>query len=182
MHIGSLVVTFFCAVLYGILSVEPDTGMVSLIFCLPVTLICTIIGLIKSEGKKKLLVIPVQAIIWLVCSLFGASIFKGMLAVAILFIGGIVLFHVFGNMFGKGEEKTSSEEEDAAPQKSFGEWMPDTLYDENDFRWEKDYAGPNIARYHCNSNGQSVELIEGITQYYSDGNIKGSDGRTYHCR
>lgn len=180
MHIGSMVVTFFSAVLYGILSAgDSDTGMVSLFFCLPVTLICTIVGLIKSEGKTKLLVIPVQIVIWLVCSLFGVSLFKGMLALVILVVGGIALFYFFHNVFGSNKE--GGEEEIEVPQDpAFADSLPNEMIDEDGNHWFRDYTGPNVVRYHCNTTGESTELYEGQTVVHGGVQAVGNDGRTYH--
>ena len=178
MNIGSMIVTFFCAVLYGILSGDSDTGMVSLIFCVPVTLICTIVGLIKSEGKTKLLVIPVQIVIWAVCALLGVHIFKGMIAIAILGIGALVLFHFFGNIFGSGN-KDADEEIKVQQDPAFADRLPNELIDEEGNHWFRDYTGSNVVRYHCNTNGQSTELYEGQTNVYSNRAV-GNDGREYH--
>ena len=180
MNIGSLFVTFFSALLYGILSAgDSDTGMVSLFFCLPVTLICTIVGLIKSEGKTKLLVIPVQIVIWIVCILLGTSIFKGLLAIAIIAVAAFLIIRYVVPIFTseKDEEKDVPEPE---PASSFSDRLPDILLDDDGNRWERDYIGPNISRYHCTALGQSTELIEGATQIYGQGDVRGSDGRTYH--
>ena len=179
MHTGSLVVTFFSALLFGILRgmMEGDAA-VALFLCIPVTLICTIVGLVKSEGKTKLLVIPVQALIWLVCSLFGGGIFKTIFAIVLLAVGAVVLYVVFQNMFGsdkKAEPEKTAEPEDSA----FPNLLPNELIDDNNNHWVRDYTGPNVVRYHCIQTGESTELFEGQTQVYASEAV-GNDGRRYH--
>lgn len=180
MNIGSMVVTFFSALLYGLLKAgDPDTGMVSLFFCLPVTLICTIVGLIKSEGKTKLLVIPVQIVIWILCSLLGLGIFKGLFIIALVIVCGVALFMFLSKFFGS--DKKSGEEEIEVPQEpAFADQLPDEIIDENDNHWFRDYTGPNVVRYHCNTTGESTELYEGQTVVHGDNRAVGNDGRTYH--
>ncbi len=179
MHFGSMFVTFFAAVLYGILRVMMEgDATVALLFCIPVTLICTIVGLIKSEGKSKLLVIPVQIVIWLICSVFGMGIFKGIFAIVLVAIGAVVLFLVLSNMFGS-DKKSSQEDVEAPKEMKFADSLPAELIDEDGKHWFRDYEGPNVVRYHCNTSGESTELYEGQTNVYSNQAV-GNDGRRYH--
>ena len=181
MHVPSLVVTFFSALLFGILKGAMDGNeAVVLLFCLPITLICTIVGLIKSEGKKKLLVIPIQVVIWLVCLIFGTGIFKGLLAIVILAVGGFAAYYFLAPMFSSNAKKeTAGGESEGSQEASFADLLPEELHDDDNHTWIRDYVGPNVVRYHCNQTGESTELFEGATQIYNQ-TVKGSDGRDYH--
>lgn len=158
--------------------------------CVFIQIYLIILIMAREKGPRKFIPIAVAVVTWVIAFLVFPSeeditLIKdlfGLIKTAVYWAIAIPLMIFFAKIFfGGGQKKTSSyEEEDTVPQRSFGDSMPDTLFDDNNCRWEKDYAGPNIARYHCNSTGQSVELIEESTQYYGGSEIKGSDGRTYH--
>lgn len=179
MSIGSLFVTFCCAVLYGILRVAMEgDAFVVLFLCIPVTLICTIVGLIKSEGKTKLLVIPAQILIWVICAVLGVSIFKLMLAIVIILVVGGAAIYFLAPMFSSDSKKSEDTYEEPA-RVSFSDQLPDELIDEDGYVWVRDYKADNESRYHCPRTGQSTELFEGNTQVYNQ-TLRGSDGREYH--
>ena len=144
----------------------------------------------REEGAKKIIPVPLAIAAWFAAFLvFPAkeeiSLLKdigGFVKTAIYWVIAIpVMIFIAKLLFGGGKSNPSSaKEDDTFSQTPFGEWMPAQLIDEDNNYWVKDYAGPNIARYHCNSTGQSVELYEGSTQYYGGSEIKGSNGKTYH--
>ena len=171
------------------------TGLLQVlsIVCLFVQVFLIVLQVMKEEGVKKIIPVAVGIVAWFIAFLIfpnrtkEISLVKDVLGffwTGIKWAIGIpIALFIMKIFFGGGQTSSSSsriEEDSSSSEPAFGEWMPGELIDENNNYWVKDYAGSNIARYHCNSTGESVELYEGSTQYYGGNEIQGSDGRTYH--
>ena len=193
----TIVLTCIIAILsfLGTYAYRADSSLVQFlaVISLFVQVYLIVLVLARVKGAKKVIPILLAIAAWLVAFLVfpgkeEISLIKdifGFLKTVIYWVIAIpvtiIIFKLFFGGGGDGEGNTAyAEEEDTPSETSFGEWMPNQLIDEDNNYWVKDYAGPNIARYHCNSTGQSVELFEGRTEYFGGSEIKGSDGRTYH--
>ena len=160
------------------------------VICLFIQVFLIVCVMLREQGAKKAIPIPVAIAAWIIAFIVFpakediplAKDILGFIKTAIYWLIAIPVTIFIARIFfgGGGQDTASGEKDDASSQTTFGEWMPNQLIDDQNNYWVKDYAGPNIARYHCNSTGQSVELYEGSTQYYGGSEIRGSDGRTWH--